>query len=175
MLITIPGCSILIHHQATTLTEQSIILSSPCQLGASSVCPGTWLIKVGEFSISFYISASRFAFQHENKNPQCLSRRLDMEQVYLSRCNGLPTSLMPEESGIKPCFLYCPHRTVMHTQLYIQYMSKVFVRGYSDQDVYLTTSIRMLGALPPLFHAFSCRRAYLRPGASASYCYFCYL
>ena len=93
MLLTIPGCSILIHHQATALAELSIILSSPCQLGASSVCPGTWVIKVEELCISFYISASRAASQHEHRNTHSLNRRLDMEQVYLSRCIGLPTSL----------------------------------------------------------------------------------
>jgi hypothetical protein len=98
MLLIIPGCSILIHHHATALTEWSIILSSPCQLRASSVCPGTWLIKVEELCISFYMSASRPACQHEHRNTHSLSRRLDMEQVYLSRCIGLPMSLMPEES-----------------------------------------------------------------------------
>jgi hypothetical protein len=36
-----------------------------CQLGASSVCPDTWLIEVREFSISFYMSASRLASQQD--------------------------------------------------------------------------------------------------------------
>jgi len=76
-------------------------------------------------SIRFYLSASHPASQHEHRNTQSLSRRLDMEQVYLSRFIGLPTSLMPGKSGFdswQEQAKFSLQRTVMHTHSFVSSM-----------------------------------------------------